>query len=160
MAEKADKKPAGEGEGGKHKSNMPLMAIIGIVLILNVLIVGKIFMGGKGGGASKTAKEKEEVGKKLPLEEFLVNLADPGNEHYLKVTMALGLRKDVDDKKLEEEIAPIKDAVLTVLGNCHRDEVSSEAGKEKLKKEIKERVNKRLHDEKVVEVYFTAFATQ
>src|SRR2546429_680361 len=101
MADKAEQKPAAE-KTGKSGSHMPLMLIVGIVLVLNLLIVGKVFMGGKS-SPQHAAKEKQEVGKKLPLEEFLVNLSDPGSEHYLKVTMALGLRKDVDDKKLEEE---------------------------------------------------------
>lgn len=160
MADKSEQKTATEtGKAGKQGGHMPLMAIVGVVLVLNVLIVGKIFMGGKG-GSPQSSKASTEVGKKLPLEEFLVNLADPGGEHYLKTTLSLGLRKDVDDKKLEEELAPIKDAVISVLSSTTRDNVITEAGKEKLKNEIKERVNKRLGDAKVVEVYFTAFATQ
>jgi flagellar basal body-associated protein FliL len=158
MAEKPEQKAAEKAGKREHRSHMPLMAIVGIVLILNVLIVGKVFMGGKGGASA--AKESQEVGKKLPLDEFLVNLADPGTEHYLKVTMALGLSKQADEKKIEEELAPIKDAVISVLSNSKRDEIGTEAGKTSLKEEIKARLNKRLGGHKIVEVYFTAFATQ
>ena len=153
MADKA------EQTGKKEKSHMPMMAIIGIVLVLNLLIVGKIFMGGKG-GSSAASKESQQVGKKMPLEEFLVNLADPGSERYQKTKIALGLSKDADEKKLEEDLAPIKDSVISVLSSSKRDEMSTEEGKQKLKEEIKERINKRLGGHKVVEIYFTAFATQ
>ncbi len=161
MADKAEQKPgAAPAAGGEKKGgNMPLMAIIGIVLILNLLIVGKVFMGGKAAPSGATEKVQTEVGKKLPLEEFLVNLADPGGEHYLKTTISLGLRKEVDEKKMEEEFAPIKDAIISVLSSKKQDEISTPEGKEKLKAALKERINKTIGD-KVVEVYFTAFATQ
>src|SRR6266511_1681869 len=146
-------KPAGS------RRNMPLMLIIGIVLILNGAIVGKVFLGGKYGSRAPE-KKVEEVGKKLALEEFLVNLGDAGSEHYLKSTIALGLKKGLEEKDLEEEIAPIKDAVISVLSSSKRDEISTEAGKTKLKEEIKTRVNKCLGSNKVMEIYFTAFATQ
>lgn len=165
MADKPEQKPPAPAEKpAKHGGNMPLMAVIGIVLVLNLLIVGKVFMGNKGGpppapGAPGKAAP-EEVGKKLALTEFLVNLADPGSDHYLKTTISLGLRKDVDEKKLEDELAPITDTIISVLSSSLQAEVVTPAGKDKLKATIKERLNKKLGDNKVVEIYFTAFATQ
>ena len=151
----SDKEQKSSGE--KKRSKMPMILIIIVVLALNGLIVGKIFLGGKSKAGHK---ETPEVGQKLALEEFLVNLGDAGSEHYLKTTIALGLKKGIDEKSLEEEQAPIKDTIISVLSSSKRDEISTEKGKQELKEEIKTRVNKALKGEKVLEVYFTAFATQ
>jgi flagellar FliL protein len=152
MSDKEQKSP-----GQKKRSKIPIILIVVVVLAVNGLIVGKIFLGGKSKGGHK---ETTEVGQKLALEEFLVNLGDAGSEHYLKTTIALGLKKGIDGKSLEEEQAPIKDTIISVLSSSKRDEISTEEGKQELKEEIKTRVNKALKGEKVLEVYFTAFATQ
>src|SRR5579871_2378947 len=107
----ADQPTGGKKDAGDKKhSNMPLFVVIGIVLILNLLMVGKIFLGGGGvaKGAANKPEQKEEVGPIIPLEEFLVNLAG-NSDHYLKVTVALGLKKDLTEDKVKEDIAPIRD---------------------------------------------------
>lgn len=158
MSEKAPAQEKG-GKGEKKGGNMPLFAIIGTVLILNVLMVGKIFMGGNGKETVKVVHATEEVGAKMPLEEFLVNLAG-SSDHYLKATIALGLKKGEGEEKLKEEIAPIRDAALSVLSTKKLEELATEEGKEKLKTEMKEKINKELGGDKVVKIYFMSFATQ
>jgi flagellar FliL protein len=162
MSEEAaeDKKgKKGKGEGG---GKSPVGLLIVIVLLMNTLVVGKIFFGGskeKAGGEDKHAKKVEEVGKKFPLEQFLINLAGEG-DHYITTTITLGLKKGVEEKKFEEEVAPCRDAIVTILSEKSLQQVSTLEGKEKLKEEIKETINKELGETMVVKVYFTAFATQ
>ena len=144
------------------KKGPPIMPIIGIVLVLNLVLVGKVFMGGKDKGGKEVAKTGplvEEVGKKMPLDEFFVNL-EASNEHYLKITVALGLKKGEDEKKMEEEVAPMRDAILSCLTTKKLDQLVTADSKEKLKAEIKEKINKELGGDKIAKVYFTAFATQ
>jgi len=157
MSEKpqAAEKPPAEKKGG-----VPLLPIVGLVLVLNVLMVGKIFMGsGHGKEGAKVENKEPEVGIKLPLEEFLVNLAG-SNEHYLKMTVALGLKKGETEEKMKEEVAPMRDAILGILTTKQPEELVTEAGKDKLKKEMVEKVNKALGGDKVVKIYFLSFATQ
>ena len=156
----SDKQPAAQGEA-PHKKGAPILPIIGVVLILNMVMVGKIFMGGGGAAkeSGKAEKHEEVVGVKLPLEEFLVNLAG-NNDHYLKATFNLGLRKGETEEKFKEEIAPIRDAILSILTTKQPEDLATEAGKEKLKKEMVEKINKELGGDKVVKVYFMSFATQ
>jgi len=144
---------------GKKGGKMPLIIGMVVILFLNGLVVGKVFLG--GGGSEKHTKEEkreEEVGEKVPLEEFLVNLADSG--HYLKVTIALGLKEGVAGSVVEEELAPIRDAIVSVLSAQELEEITGEAGKNKLKKELVEKINEALEKEEVVKVYFMSFATQ
>jgi len=155
----SDKQPASQAEA-PHKKGAPVLPIIGVVLVLNLLMVGKIFMGGsaaKEGG--KAEKHEETVGVKMPLEEFLVNLAG-SNDHYLKATFSLGLKKGETEEKLKEEVAPIRDSILSILTTKQPEDLVTEAGKEKLKKEIVDKINKEIGGDKVVKVYFMSFATQ
>jgi flagellar FliL protein len=156
----SEKPQAAENAPAEKKGGAPLLPIVGLVLVLNVLMVGKIFMGsGHGKEGGKTEKKVEEVGAKMPLEEFLVNLAG-SNEHYLKMTVALGLKKGETEEKMKEEVAPIRDAILGILTTKQTEELATEAGKDKLKKELVEKINKELGGDKVVKVYFLSFATQ
>ena len=54
----------------------------------------------------------------------------------------------------------IRDAVLTSLGSKTRDEVSSGTGRDKLKVDIKKKVNAALGEDDVDDVYFSNFVTQ
>jgi flagellar FliL protein len=156
----ADKPQAADQPPAEKKGGVPLVPIVGLVLVLNLLMVGKIFLGSshdKGGAA--TEKKDVEVGAKMNLEEFLVNLAG-SNEHYLKATLSLGLKKGETEEKMKEEVAPIRDTILGVLTTKQPEELATEAGKDKLKSEIVVKLNKELGGDKVVKVYFLSFATQ
>src|SRR5579871_4363302 len=141
---------AQKDKGDKKHSNMPLFVVIGIVLVLNLLMVGKIFMGGGGGtkGAAGKAQHAEEVGPKVPLEEFLVNLAG-SSDHYLKATITLGLKKDLTEDKIKDDIAPIRDVIINVLSSKPAEEIATIDGKEKLKVELKDKINAGLGSEKI-----------
>ncbi len=140
---------------GAKKNLMPI--IIGVVLLIVGLVVGKSVFGG-----AKPAKDKDkkvEVGVSLPLEEFLVNL-DGGGDHYLRTTISLGLKKGVTEEEAKEHVAPIRDAVLSVISTKSLSELSKAKNKEAMKDEIRKKINDAIGDELVVKVYFTAMATQ
>ena len=155
MSDKKEEKSA-------EKKKPPIIiiaAVIAVVAILGGFVVGsKVSAKSKGG----EVKKKVEPGPVMPLDEFLVNLADPGGDHFLKVTVNLELDKDKGKtaESLKEQVAPIRDAVLTALCSKTRDEVSPLAGREKLKAEIKKNVNEALGEDDVHGVYLTNFVTQ
>ncbi len=149
-----DKEPA----GGKKKPMALIGGIIGIVVLLAAFLIGQ-----KVSAKSHPAKPaKVEAGPVMPLDEFLVNLADPGGDHFLKITVNLGLSKakGKTPESLKEQTAQIRDAVLTTLGNKDRDDITPSKGREKLKTDIKKAVNAALGEEDVQDVYFTNFVTQ
>jgi flagellar FliL protein len=133
--------------------------MMGLMLVLVLAIGAKVFMGGGGKAAAKQEKKVEEIGISMPLDEFLVNL-NGSSDHYLKTTMALGLKKGVTEEQVKEHIPAMRDAILTVLQTKSMKELSSPKEREALKDEVKEHVNKAVEHEPVVKVYFTAFATQ
>lgn len=159
--EKVDAKPeAAEGKAAKGKANgskAGLMVIIAVVVAVSALIGGKVVISGHKTSAKKT-ESTDQVGAKVQLEEFLVNLS--GNDHYLRATLSLGLKKGLTEESVKDDTAPIRDAINSVLSSKKVDELTTEEGKERLKGEIKDRVNHELGNDKVARVYFTAFATQ
>ena len=149
-------KPAAPAKEKKPLNLMPIMMAVMLVLVL--AIGAKVFLGGAKASA-KQVKKVEEVGVSMPLEEFLVNL-NGSTDHYLKTTIALGLKKGLAEEQVKEHVPAIRDAILSVLQTKTSKELSSPKEREALKDELKEKVNTEVSTSPVVKVYFTAFATQ
>jgi|GEM_PF-603680 flagellar FliL protein len=115
---------------------------------------------------SANADERASAPKYLVhLEGFTVNLADPEETHFLRVTMDLGidrLPKDADREKASASLPAgrIRDAILSVLTTCKADELLTPEGKSELKKRLVEAVNRAVPEIGVREVYFTEFLVQ
>ncbi len=156
----AEKKAEKEKEAG-GKKQPPMMIIMAVFAV--VVLGAAFFMVQKASAKSKASEPKKaEKGPVMTLDEFLVNLADPGSDHFLKVTVGLELSKDKGKtpETLKEDTPLIRDAVLSSLASKTRDQLGPEAGREKLKGEIKKKVNEALGEEDVQGVYFTNFVTQ
>jgi flagellar FliL protein len=155
MAEKKE-----EGKAAEGKKKPPMMIIIAVAAI--VVLGAAFFIVQKASAKQKTGVKKVEKGPVMTLDEFLVNLADPGSDHFLKVTIGLELDKSKgkSPESLKEDIPAIRDAVLTSLSNETRDQIAPESGREKLKGQIKKNVNAALGEDDVQNVYFTNFVSQ
>lgn len=142
------------------KKKPPIMIIAAVFAV--VVLGAAFFMVQKASAKSKNNVKKVEKGPVLTLDEFLVNLADSGNDHFLKVTVGLELDKEKGKtpETLKDDTPLIRDAVLASLSSKTRDQLAPEAGRDKLKAEIKKKVNEALGEEDVQGVYFTNFVTQ
>jgi len=160
MAEKkADEKK--EGAAGAKKKAPPMMVLMAVFAV--VILGAAFFMVQKASARQKgPAVKKAQKGPVLSLDEFLVNLADPGSDHFLKVTVGLELDKSKGKapEALKEDTPLIRDAVLSSLASKTRDQLAVEGGRDKLKAEIKKKVNAALGEDDVQGVYFTNFVTQ
>jgi flagellar protein FliL len=154
-------------EEAPKKGKMRMWIIIGAALILlgSVGFLTRNYLVGSKGSdeASKSAKAPEKVLSTMNLDSFLVNLADEDATRFVKVTFRLGL----SEAKLGEELAgdPVvlaatRDTILTTLCTKKSDDLITPEGKEKLKKEIREKVSKVLPKGQVVEVYLIDFVVQ
>jgi flagellar protein FliL len=157
-AEKSDETTEKAEKTGGGMKKLVLLVLIVLVVAAGSLIVGKVMFRGAGKHGKREAPRKAEVASTMALEEFLVNLADDG--HYMKVNISLGLKQGVTEEKLQEHVAPIRDAIVSVLCGMHVRSVGTDEGKEHLKKLLVERINKSVPDAPVLEIYFTAFTTQ
>jgi flagellar FliL protein len=114
--------------------------------------------------ANKEAKAEFEVRAILHLEPFLVNLADPDGDRFLRVGIDLGLERDLGEKKRGGEsalpLARTRDAILTILTTCKADTLMAPAGKAALKNELTRALREHAPELGVREVYFTEFLVQ
>lgn len=99
------------------------------------------------------------------LEGFTVNLADPEETHFLRLTMDLGIDHLPDGVEKEKAaaampVARIRDSILSVLTVCKADALLSPDGKAQLKKNLLEALNHSVPELGVRDVYFTEFLVQ
>src|SRR6185436_10292263 len=121
-------------------------------------------------GPEDAAKKKEqevaeaiERGGVVPLEAFVVNLADPDSARYLRIKVSLM----VDNKSKVQEIIEnqaltlkLKDVILQTLSRKTSQELINEEGKKKLRAEIQEGIGPYFKEPKLTDVMFTEFVIQ
>ena len=137
------------------KSKKMLLIIIGVVVAVLVIGGGAAawFISSRshaaedeeGGGAPAAHKESPKVAPTfLPMENMVVNLADPGGDRFAQI----GITLEVDDAKTAEQVKQylpsIRSAVLVLVSQRTADELLTREGKEKLSTDILREVLKPL----------------
>lgn len=99
----------------------------------------------------------------LPLEPFVVNLADEDAARYLRIKISLM----IDDKSKVKEIGDnqplqlkVRDVILQTLTAKTSQDLINEEGKNKLRHEIQDKVSLYFREPKLVDVMFTEFVIQ
>jgi flagellar protein FliL len=117
----------------------------------------------KAEGDQEKVAEMLEKSAVLPLEPFVVNLADTDAARYLRIKVSLM----VDDKTKEKELAEnqalqnkVRDVILQSLTAKNSRDLINEEGKNKLRHEIQEKIGIYFHEPKLVDVMFTEFVIQ
>lgn len=99
--------------------------------------------------------------KSVALEDFIVNLADLDEQHYLKTTIVLDVEEKPEIEKEIEKLTPkIRDAMITTMSRNRFQALLTPQGKTALKASLKKAANSVLGDDVVHDVYFTSFAMQ
>ena len=161
-----------------------IVAIIGAGLLLGAGVAAAIVLGvvplpfGPQAEARAAAeKAKPPVTVMYPTKERVVNLTDKSATRYLKVALTLefidsklkdppkGAAVAAQQTEFAAEMSPysavIDDALVTTLSSKGSTDLLKADGKDALKNELIDKVNRALHeDEKVVNVYFTSFIIQ
>jgi flagellar protein FliL len=145
----------------------------GLLIILTAVVV--LLLGGGGGaywfflrdpGTAEAAEKEPE--KPAPtgiiaLEPFVVNLADPSGSRFLRVTVSLVVPDEAAAKEFEEnevEHMRVRSSILELLAQKQSSELMTPAGKDALKKSIKESVRHAAHELEVADVLFSEFIVQ
>jgi flagellar basal body-associated protein FliL len=138
-----------------------------VLLGLTVLLAGSTACK----SSSPTSKDKgppshaPQVAAVLHLEPFVVNLADPEENRFLRVGIDLGLETPVTAKggkggEGEVPTARIRDCILGVLSTWHSDALLVPEGKQKLKDELVHALRDKAPELGVREIYFNDFLVQ
>lgn len=99
----------------------------------------------------------EFIGKLIPLETFLVNLAGSRGQKLAKINMELEVNNDEVQKEIDKLKPKIRDIIIIILSSKTYAQVSSKEGKDSLREEIRDQVNLFLTKGQINRVYFTEF---
>jgi flagellar FliL protein len=155
-------------------SNKVLLIIQVLVLLLVLVMGGGMFMiytkipsASPKAVVPESEAEKakpEDIGAVVSMDTFIVNLADPGGNRYLRVTMDLELAGKLADKAAGDELAKrmpqIRDAILMILSTKRHADISTPEGKTALREEILNAVNGLLASSQISRIYFKEFVIQ
>ena len=109
----------------------------------------------------KNVKVVEQVKAVLSLDPFVVNLVDANDVKFLKATFQLGLAEEPkEDAKNAVVIAAIRDSIISLLSSATAEEILTTQGKDKLREEIRVRINSISPKLRVLEVYIVDFVVQ
>lgn len=120
---------------------------------------------GRTAEASHSAEHSSAPKYLVHLEGFTVNLADPEETHFLRVTLDLGIDHlpegaEKDKMTASLPVGRIRDTILAVLTSCKADVLLTQEGKIQLKKNLVEALGHSVPDLGVKDVYFTEFLVQ
>ena len=154
--------------GGKRKSSsFPLLASVALFAVVGGGAASWLWQQRSRQGAEVRAEGSAYGAPKylVPLEGFTVNLADPEETHFLRVTINLGIDKLPDGVQKDKPtaaipVARVRDAILAVLTSCKADELLTPDGKIQVKKNVLAAVQKNVPELGVRDVYFTEFLVQ
>ena len=179
----AEETPAAEAAPAAKSSNSgSLIMMVVIVLLSNAAGAGATWFfvrrtmaavvapGAEGKeGAGKDGKEvvdmAELLGKSavVPLEPFVVNLADADVARYLRIKISLMVDDKSKVKEIEENQAlqlKVRDVILQTLTRKTSHDLINDDGKKKLRKEIQDEVGPFFKEPKLNDVMFTEFVIQ
>ncbi|MBI5557721.1 MAG: flagellar basal body-associated FliL family protein [Deltaproteobacteria bacterium] len=179
-------KTAGGAEEPKKKSKAMLFIILGVAILLlgaGGFFAYTKFLAPKSHTAEESAEEEhaetaEAVGDIVALEPFVVNLADPKGNRYLKMKISLefeakGGKEGKEAKEGKEgaepkgaaerieKVAPkLRDIVIMMVTSLSFEEVMTPEGKLRIRDELIERFNRITKPDKVKNIYFSEFVVQ
>ena len=163
--------PAAGGSSGQKPIILIALAVINMLIVAGVgfmLYQGKkkeaaepkieqVIKGEAEAQKKEATTEKEVVGKVIPLETFIVNLAGSKGRKVAKVNMELELKGEQAAEEIDKRKAQVRDIIIIILSSKTYEEVSTREGKDGLRNEIKDTINSFLVQGKISNVFFTEF---
>ena len=143
--------------------NMVVVAAVGLMLFQNKKKEANepklehVIKGEAETQKSEASEENSFIGRVVPLETFVVNIAATKGRKVAKVNIEIELKGDNVAAEIEKRKAQVRDIIIIILSSKTYDEVSTMEGKEALREEIKEQLNSFLATGKISNVYFTEF---
>ncbi len=156
-----------------NSNSSPKKSNTGLLIVIVALVA---VLGGAGGAwfllhQGKTAEAAPAAPvEKTPeymvhLETFTVNLADPEESHFLRITIDLGLGhapKGAEGEKGNGDFptARARDAIVSVLTVGSAAPLMTPEGKAQLKRDLVQALQQKVPEIDVRDVYFTEFLVQ
>jgi flagellar FliL protein len=104
--------------------------------------------------------DDKDVKKVIELQPFVVNLADRDAQHYLRLTVSIGIGETKEEKPDPLLITRVRNALLAVLTSKTSEEILTEQGKATLRKELLKAARAAVEEPTIEAIYVTDFIVQ
>jgi len=160
-------KPAEPAPGGKPaKTSKVILALL--VLNLGASGFGAFKLVTGAAHASAPAAEaappppvtSEVVGPVVALDAFVVNLDEPGQSRYVKVTFQLELVNKEAEETLSKNKQLVRDTILSHLSGLRLADTLGTAAKDKIRADLTGKLEKLLGPNKVRRMFYQEFVVQ
>jgi len=137
-------KPA-EAAAAPPKSKKLLLIVLAVVLFVVLAVLGTIMYVNKQRAAAEfgdvqapAAARHVETGPPtyLPLDNMVVNLADPGGERVAQIGVTLELQNAAAVERVKQYLPTIRSSILMLVSQRTSEDLLKIEGKEKLAKDI------------------------
>ncbi len=165
MADDGAKTADGNGQP-KKKSRMMLFIILGAAILV---LGGGVFFAYITFFAPQPVPQEavptqapppNAVGEMVALDPFVVNLADPKGNRYLKMTISMEV-ETVEAAERAKKLAPkLRDIVIMMLTSLSFEEVMTPEGKLRIRDELLDRFNRVTKPDRIKNIYFSEFVVQ
>ena len=156
------------------KAKSKKLIVIGAVLALLVIVGAGAawFLASRShaeedDGSAPPPKEVAKVAPTfLPLENMVVNLADPGGDRFAQIGITLELEDAKTAEQVKQYLPAIRSAILLLVSQHTAEELLTREGKEGLAADIRNLINKILEpsakpgEGPVKDILFTSFIIQ
>jgi len=173
----ADKEVAEVAEaGGKSKPSIfeNKAIVLGVIVVVQALVaIGLtqfvivprmgVQTAGIGGNQPTEAQETEvaELGVLVGLQEIIVTLAgDNKRPRYLRINISLEVENQLTADIVATRLPQLRDIVIMVLSNKTATELSYPEGKKGLRDEIYRRINEKMPEGSLMNIYFSDLVVQ
>lgn len=168
-AQQAQAAPPAGGPGQKPTPFI-ILTIINMIVVVGIGVM--IYLGQKkrlaepgvdhvikGEAATQDEEHKNTdfIGKLVPMETFLVNLAQSRGRKLAKINLEFEVGSQDVQAEIEKLKPRIRDMVIMIISDKSLAQVSSKEGKDVLREEIRNQVNLFLTKGQIKNVYFTEF---
>ena len=130
------------GDKPPAKSGKKLI-VIGFIVVLLVVAAGALLVLNKQNDEDADSSAKAAavvVPTFLPLENLVVNLADPGGDRFIQLGITLELRDEKVAEQVKQYMPSIRDGILRLVSQHTAEDLLGREGKEQLATAIRQEV--------------------
>ena len=149
------------------KGSNKLVLVLIIIIVIGGGVIGYLLLGTaqkSGDDPANPATEATALAAKngplMPLDSFIVNLADQDITRYLKTSITVELGWEGLQESIKKQDPILRDAVITLIGSTTFQQIRTSAGKKSLREELVKKMSEIVGPDKIRRVYFTEFVVQ
>lgn len=131
---------------GKSKKLIIIGALVALLVVVAAAVVLVMSNQSRGDlyGSDEPSKKVALVPTFLPLENMVVNLADPGGDRFAQIGITLELQDEETSAVVKQYMPSIRNGVLMLVSQRTADELLQREGKEQLAADILREVTRPL----------------